>query len=84
MPKLVKDIQVFILFTNFYYQVIYGFNKIVALLILILKILSINDDNITIKKIDGITFWTFKAKIVFFQLRKAFIKVLILYHFKSD
>ena len=37
-PKLVCNIQVFLSFTNFYWQFIQGFNKIAALFILIPKI----------------------------------------------
>lgn len=36
-PKLIRDIQVFIRFANFYCQFIYGFNRITALLTLMLK-----------------------------------------------
>ena len=36
-PKLVRDIQVFLGFANFYWQFIQGFNKIAALLISMLK-----------------------------------------------
>lgn len=37
-PKLICDIKIFFRFTNFYKRFIKGFSKIVALLIIILKI----------------------------------------------
>ena len=42
-PKSVRDIQVFISFTNFYWQFIRGFSKIAALLTLMLKITGSSD-----------------------------------------
>ena len=36
-PQLVQDIPIFLGFTNFYKQLIHGFNRITALLILMLK-----------------------------------------------
>lgn len=54
-PKSVRDIQMFVGFANFYYQFIYGFNKIVTLLILMLEISGIEvlpkkEDNIESNK----------------------------------
>ena len=42
-PKLVWDIQVFIGFASFYWQLIQGFSKIVAPLILMLKTIRTSD-----------------------------------------
>ena len=59
-PKLksVQDIQVFIGFANFYWRFIFGFSKIVALLIIILKttgssVISLNDDEVISSRADG-------------------------------
>lgn len=51
-PKLVEDIQVLIRFANFYQCFIQGFNKIVVLLTLILKILA-NRSNMIIDVLDN-------------------------------
>ena len=45
---------------------------------LILKTISIG---ITLKATDNSSFLTLKAKLAFFQLKKAFIEVSILYYF---
>lgn len=46
-PKLVTKIQVFLSFTNFYKRCIKNFNRIIALLILILQItIKITDNKI--------------------------------------
>ena len=42
-PKSIQNIEVFLCFANFYQQFIQGFNKIVALLTLILKIIKLSN-----------------------------------------
>lgn len=75
-PKSIRDIQVFLGFPNFYQCFIQGFNKIAALLTLMLKTTS----GTSPKLADNSNFLTSDIKLAFLQFRQAFTKVLILHY----
>ena len=52
-PTLVRDIQVFIGFANFYRRFIRGFSKIAALLTLLLKAIGLSDSAPKVFKADN-------------------------------
>ena len=111
--KLVKDVQVFLGFANFYWCFIQGFSKIAGLLTLMLKTtrsaknlsssivedaelgsISGGDDceDKTVKRSPlisknsnrGTGYLNLGAKQAFIQLRQAFTKAPILWHFDSE
>lgn len=69
-PELmsIRDIQVFLKFTNFYWRFIQEFSKIVVLFTLILKA-STTSTETPPKATDNSTFLTPETKLVFLQLR---------------
>lgn len=84
-PKLVRDIQMFLGFTNFYKCFIKDFSKIVVSLTSMLKIItSIISANTTRKSNNHPGFLTPDTKLTFIWLRKAFIKTVIIDHFYLD
>ena len=83
-PKSPRDIQVFLRFTNFYRRFIQGFSKIAPPLTSILKTTPNAGAGAPPKVVDDSTFLTPEAKLSFSQLREAFTKAPILYHFNPE
>ena len=79
-PKSIRDIQVFLRFTNFYRRFIQGFNKIITPLTSMLKTTA----RISSRAADNSSFLTSEAKLAFLRLRQAFTEAPILYHFDLE
>lgn len=71
-PQLVRNIQVFIGFANFYQQFIQGFSKIAAFFTLMLKTTFIVNARTLLKIANNSNFLIPEAKLAFLQLRQAF------------
>ena len=84
--KLIRDIQVFLGFANFYQRFIQRFCKIAAPLTSMLKTIasSFADAKITPKAPNNSNILTPEAKLAFLQLTQAFTKAPILYHFDPE
>ena len=76
-PKLIRDIQMFLGFANFYRHFIQGFSRITAPLTLMLKTTAGTPP----RAVDNSSFLTSEAKLAFLRLRQTFTEAPILHHF---
>lgn len=80
-PKLIKDIEVFLGFANFYWRFIQGLSKLTTLLTLIPKITSTANSRVPLKLADNSNFLTPDGKLAFSQLRQSLTKTPIPHYF---
>ena len=76
-PKSIRDILVFSGFVNFYQRFIQGFNKIAALLTLMLQTTA----ETPLRRAENSSFLTNEANLAFLRLRQVFTEAPILHHF---
>ena len=79
-PKLIRDIQVFLEFANFYRCFIQGFSRIAMPLNSMLK----TTPGTLLRAADNSSFLTSEAKLAFLRLRQAFTEAPILHHFDLE
>ena len=85
-PKLksIRDLQLFLGFSNFYQGFIQGFSKIAMPITSMLKTISDAGGGAPPKAVDDSTFLTPEAKLAFSQLRQVFTETPILHHFDPE